>query len=398
MKKLPVIKLKIKKDIPIKAGHPWIFSNAIEKQLDLEPGALVSVVSHTEEALGIGTFNSNTSIRVRIITNDAEAEIDAKFFTAKFLELDERKRKFLLQNTDGYRVAHADADSLPGLIVDRYADVFVFQIHTAGMEQFRNIIIEALKTAFKPVAIVERSDVEVRKREGLKDSPVCVHYGNIDGPVEFSESGHKFLADVLKGQKTGFFLDQRDARIKVLSLAGEKCVLNLFGYTGAFSVYAAMAGAKKVITVDASGAALELAKKNFILNDIAIDKEQFQFIEADVFNFLNNKKIYDYNFDFIICDPPAYAKTSKDLSNALLAYTNLNKRCFALLKEKGILVTSSCSAAVGPEDFKNVLRLACGQAARDARILDFIGQPFDHTQKLSFPEGRYLNTAFLEVI
>jgi 23S rRNA (cytosine1962-C5)-methyltransferase len=232
----------------------------------------------------------------------------------------------------------------------------------------------------------------------LPDAPVTVHKGEVGATVSFQEAGLSFFADVLKGQKTGFFLDQRDARLAVQRLAKGKRVLNLFGYTGAFSVHAQRGGASFVSTVDVSHSALELAEKNMILNGFdARDEARFAFLEADVLDLFNGDTLPDGPFDLIICDPPAFAKTERHLPQAMKAYTDLNQACLENLPVGGLLVSSSCSGRVTPEDFRSMLRLAAGRAKRDVRLLDFLTQPADHAERLAFPEGRYLKTAILEV-
>lgn len=395
----PTVILKPGRDVPIRAGHPWIFSEAIKQDVRGEAGMLVKIESAQGEPLGLGTWNGNTSIRVRVLTRNVEEKIDTKFFAARFKDLSSWKLSKLPKKTDGYRVVHAEADGLPGLIVDRYADVLVFQLHTAGMDLLREEIVEALKKTFKPTAIVERSDLEVRKIEGLRDQPSGVIYGDVEHVVEFQEAGVKFVADVLHGQKTGFFLDQREARLTVGKLAKGRRVLNLFGYTGAFSVHAALGGADFVTTIDVSRSALELAQKNFSLNGLdPEDEAKFQFMEADVFELLDDPAQREEEYDLIICDPPALAKSEKHLPQAIRAYTELNMSCLKLLKPGGILVTSSCSGRLDPEGFRSLLRIAAGRAGKDVRVLDWISQPVDHAERLAFPEGRYLKTAILEVV
>jgi 23S rRNA (cytosine1962-C5)-methyltransferase len=360
----PRVRLKPTKDIPVRAGHPWIFSHALETG-EAGLGEIVVVEDTRGHALGLGTYNPNTNIRVRMLTRRADEIIDAQFFAARLQKLDAWKRSHLPKDTDGYRLVHAEADGLPGLIVDRYADTFVFQIHTAGMELLRAPIIEALKT-LQPKAIVERS---------------------------------AFLADVLKGQKTGFFLDQRDARLAVGRLAKGRRVLNLFAYTGAFSVHAANGGAKFVTTVDSSHNALELAQKNIALNKFdPEDATRFALLEADVMDLMGDRSIPNGPYDLIVCDPPAFAKSERHLTQALKAYTDLHRACLAQLPAGGILVTSSCSGRVSPEEFRTMLRIAAGQAGKNVRVLAWINQPADHAECLAFPEGRYLKTAVLQVV
>jgi 23S rRNA (cytosine1962-C5)-methyltransferase len=395
---MPIAILKPGKDIPLAAGHPWVFSNAVDKVEGTPgPGDLIEVKSAKGASLGVGTWNGMNSIRIRMLTGDANEKIDSNFFAKRFSQLATWKEAHLPKDTNGYRLVHAEADGIPGLIADRYADVFVFQIHTVGMDRLRNEIIAALKS-LKPLAIVERSDVEARLREGLKELPPAIHFGTIDGPVKFMEHGLTFFADVLNGQKTGFFLDQRDTRSRVGALSKGKRVLNLFGYTGAFSVHAAKGGADFVATVDVSTPALEMAEKQFAANGLdPNDEKKCLFLEADVLDLLDADAIEGGPYDVIVCDPPAFAKTDAQVPNALKAYADVNAACLRQLGVGGNLVTSSCSGRVTSEDFRSMLRLAAGRAGRDVRLLDFLGQPVDHAERLAFPEGRYLKTAILEV-
>jgi 23S rRNA (cytosine1962-C5)-methyltransferase len=391
--------LKPGKEIPILAGHPWIFSNAISRNTQGENGQIVEIKDGRGHSLGLGTWNGLTSICVRLLTSDKDEIIDADFFCKKFKALAAWKKTRLPSKTTGFRVAHAEADGLPGLILDKFGDVFVFQLHTAGMDLLRDEIIQAIKKTFKPTAIVERSDLDVRKIEGLSDKPIAVHEGKIDGLVTFQEAGINFYADVLHGQKTGFFLDQRDARLTVGQLAKGKRVLNLFGYTGAFSVHAALGKADFVATVDVSRQALETAEENFKLNQLdPEDENRFLFLEANVMDLLRDKEIPGAPYDLIVCDPPAFAKSERHMAQAMKAYTDLNADCLRQLETGGLLVTSSCSGRVTPEDFRSMLRIAAGHAQKSVRVIQWISQPIDHAERLAFPEGRYLKTAVLEVI
>jgi 23S rRNA (cytosine1962-C5)-methyltransferase len=407
---IPKLWLRNGRETPLLAGHPWIFSKGIETGPIDESGkpvrevGLVKVYSGQKDFLGIGMYNPNTSISVRMISlhrdDEKDFKVDRDFFVRKFKSLEGAKKEFLAVATTAYRLVNADADWLPGLIMDRYENIFVFQIHTAAMDKYRDLIVEALKEAFDPEAIVERSDIDSRKADGLASLPVKIHYGKVSGPVEFCENGVKFLADVLGGQKTGFFLDQRDSRKRVGELARGKRVLNLFSYTGGFGLYAALNGAAKVTTIDASEPALELAQENFRLNGIKIDDkknfDKYDFICADVFDFLSSINIGDY--DLIVCDPPAFAKSNDKIDVAKKAYTSVNRRCMDLLSSGGILVTCSCSGRITQEDFRDILRFSAGRSKKDMRVLSALTQPFDHTERVSFPEGRYLKTFVLQCL
>jgi len=265
------------------------------------------------------------------------------------------------------------------------------------MDRFRELIIAALKDAFSPRAIVERSDLNVRKREGLKDGPTQVHFGSIDGPVPFKERGIHFLANVLSGQKTGFFLDQREVREQVGRLASEKSVLNLFCYTGAFSVHAAKGGAKSITSVDGSLEALKLAEEHFRINDLDPDDPKYLFVEGDVFDYCADQREQKKKYDLVICDPPAFAKSLDKHRVAMEAYIRINRLALALVEPGGILVTSSCSGVISAEDFRSAVRVAGGKLGRHLKVLKTLSQPFDHTDSLAFPEGRYLKILILEV-
>ncbi len=395
---LPKLRLKSRRDQPIRAGHPWIFSEAIQEIPAVEDGALVAVCAENGDVLGQGMWNSRTSIRVRMLSRDAIENIDQAFFEKRLRDLRAWKTSRLPPQTTGYRLVHAEADNLPGLIVDVYGEVVVFQLHTLGMDRFREVLIRALQEVLSPVAIVERSDVDVRKIEGLRDQPVGLRFGTLPDVVSFDEAGIHFLADVVHGQKTGFFLDQREARLQVGQLAKGKRVLNLFSYSSAFGVHAAHGGAEFVASIDASRSALELAEKQFAMNGFdPANESKFLFLEADVFELIRDPELPGGPYDVVISDPPALAKSSSQVDHALKAYATLNTACFKLLEVGGILVASSCSGRVTPEDFRSTLRLAAGRAGRDVRLLDWITQPIDHSERLAFPEGRYLKTAILEV-
>jgi 23S rRNA (cytosine1962-C5)-methyltransferase len=331
--------------------------------------------------------------------------IDAGFFSRRFSRLLAEKKRWLPADTDGFRLVHADADYLPGLIVDLYGKTAVFQIHTAGMEAHRKTIAEVLHDPLGPVGaacVVERSDVEARRQEGLEKRPAEVHYGKADGPAAFRENGLLMYADVLEGQKTGFFLDQREARSRVRAFAAGRRVVNLFSYSCAFGLAALAGGAREILNVDVSGAALDLGRRIFSENGYAPDIScgRVRFEEADVFAYLEAKKEELRAFladGLLVCDPPAFAKSASRLEQAKKAYSGLARLCFGLLEPGALFITSSCSAALSPEEFTAILRVASGRAGRRARVLAAFGQPFDHTTLLAFPEGPYLKSCMMEI-
>ncbi len=397
----PVVTVAPSREIPLLAGHPWIFSQGVKNAPSIPAGSLVEVRSSNGKFLGIGTYHPANTIRVRILTRIQEP-IDRNFFKKRFLSLLEKKQRFLPPRTDGFRLVHADADQLPGLIVDLYADTAVFQIHTAGMERFRDLIIEALSEMPGVRVVVERSDVEARKVEGLPLVKPVVHRGLVQGPIRFHEMGMVLLADVMEGQKTGFYLDQREARHVVHETARTRHVVNLFSYSCSFGLAAWSGGALEVVNVDSSERALRLGSQAFLANGIDPEKERISFHQGDVFEYLEGEgdknKGRPAASHYLICDPPAFAKSRTSLEEAKKAYLRLNTLCFQILQTGDLFLTSSCSGMLSQEEFINLLRLAAGRAGKEARILLVLGQASDHTRLLAFPEGVYLKTVLLEIL
>jgi 23S rRNA (cytosine1962-C5)-methyltransferase len=391
------VTLKPGREAPIRAGHPWVFSNGVARAEDCRTGDVVRVYSAEDELLGTGTFHAGHTIRVRMVAPGRDLAINTDFFAARFKILRDQKRQHLPPNTDGYRLVHGDADYLPGLVVDIYADVAVFQIHTAGMETFRDAVIAALKRVPAPQAIVERSDVEGRTAEGLKGREPSVVFGDLPDRAPFTEDGIRYIADPLYGQKTGFFLDQRPVRRFVRQTAERQRIWNLFSYTGAFTVAAALGGAESILSVDASNTALEGAAEMLRLNGIDPQGRGIEFQQTGMDAFFAERASGDEKVDRIICDPPAFAKHRSELDAAGRGYIGLNQACFRHVASGGMLVTSSCSGVVSADEFRGMVRIAAGNAGRDARIVGEFSQPPDHTRRIAFPEGAYLKTLVLEV-
>ncbi len=404
----PIVTVAPSREIPLFAGHPWVFSQGVKDAPSIPAGSLVEVRSSNGEFVGIGTFHPANTIRVRILTRIREP-IEKDFFKKRFQSLWERKKRFLPPQTDGFRLVHSDADQLPGLIVDIYADTAVFQIHTAGMEGFRDMVVQALSELPEVQTIVERSDVEARKVERLPLLPPVVHRGTVKGPVKFREQGKVMLADVIEGQKTGFFLDQREARYVVSETAKGMRVVNLFSYSCAFGIAAWLGGALEVTNVDSSAIALQLGIQTYLANGIDPEKERIVFHQGDVFEYLEKEMERSASSTslqspsgkksplYLICDPPAFAKSRSSLEAAKKAYVRLNTLCFQNLRAGDLFLTSSCSGMLNQEEFLNLLRLSAGRAGKEARILRVLGQASDHTRTLAFPEGVYLKTVLLEI-
>lgn len=385
-------KVFVKPDVVknLKGGHPWCFSGAVKRmEGPVEDGALCEV--HSDAGyLGTGYYNSRSDIRVRILTR-LHCTIDAAFFRGRIGALREQKEALLPPGTDSYRVVFGENDNLPGLVVDKYGDVLVVQVHTLGMERLKEMVVDALAACFKPRSIFERSDLSVRTREGLPADTRGVLLGEEPGLVVISESGYRFEVDPAGGQKTGFFLDQRENRRSIQCCCRGLRVLNCFSYTGGFSVYAAASGAE-VTSVDISAGAVETARRNFSLN--GMDPEKHGFVEADVFDYL--KHLESGRHGMIILDPPSFAKNRHQLKNAIKAYTTINTMALQKLPETGILVTSSCTSHLDEQTFIKILHQSSVNAGCQLKAVYSSIQPFDHAYNLGFPEGRYLKFLVLQ--
>lgn len=389
----PKIYLKPGKEKPLAAHHHWVFSGAIlKKESDVRSGGVVDVYSSDHKYLGTGYFNEKTSIAVRMLTFEA-GPIDENFFWNKIY----RARNMRLKNfpddiTNAYRVFFSEGDFMPGLIIDRYDGGLVIQIQTLGMDGFRRQILDVLEVMVKPAFIYERSEGTARTEEGLAavNSPQT---GTLpERPVLVRENGVRFQVDIPGGQKTGFFLDQRDNRQVARLLSEGKSVLNCFGYTGGFSVYAALGGAIRTVTVDSSQPALDLARENFRENNL--DPDQHRFIRADVFQFLRED---EEKYDLIVVDPPAFAKKQASLGAAFRGYKDINLQAIKHLRPGGNLLTCSCSYYIDPQTFQTILFSAAMDAGREVQILKKLPQPLDHPINLFHPESEYLKSFLCKV-
>ena len=383
-----MIALTIKKNRigPVLGRHPWVFSQALTKIPDgLPPGEPVRLFSETGEFLASGYFNSYSQIAVRVWGYEKDETIDASFF-ARRVERAYRIRKEYVESpsTNAYRLINGENDLLPGLIVDRYADYLVVQFHTGGIESWKNNIINALETILRPKGIYERSDMPVRKQERL-DSAQGVLSGSVPDRITIRENGFQFLVDVRHGQKTGFFLDQRDKRRACMKYTNGKNVLNCFSYTGGFTVYALAGGARHVTSVDTSEGALELAKENITLN--GFDPVRCEFLCDDVKHYLRN---VEEQFDVAVLDPPAFIKDHRKKKEGIVGYRGINEMAIKALSENGILVTCSCSSHLTLEEFRYLLSEAGGKAGRSLRFLETYTHGIDHPQLVPFTEGSYL--------
>ena len=385
----PVLKLKNGKEVSLKYRHPWVFSGALEELPDgLENGSLVHVADSSGAIIGTGTFSPNSMIAVRVF-EFGEAVINKSWLSDKIKQADSyRKLLGYGENTTGYRVCFSESDGLPGLVVDKYEDVLVLQISTMGMELLKPIIIDVLKKIFSPSAIIEKSELPVRGEEGLPQKSGIL-WGKLKEPVIFKENGHKFFADPIDGQKTGFFMDQKDLRSGIEKWSKGKKVLNLFSYTGASAVYALAGGAKSVNNIDSSELALEGCKKNTELNKLK--KTSIKTEKADIFAWIT-RPIHEPEYDMVIIDPPAIIKNRSDIENGKKAYHFLNRAAMRLVSDQGIFVTSSCSHYLSSDEFRVMLHRAAVQNNMTLHVIGEYGQSSDHPVALNFPESKYLKS------
>jgi 23S rRNA (cytosine1962-C5)-methyltransferase len=382
--------LKKGREKSLRRRHPWLFSGAIDKVIGKpEPGDTVDIQDGSGKVIARGAYSPKSQIRLRAWTYDPQEEIDAKFFRAR-IERALALREVLpaRRHTNALRLVHGESDGLPGLIVDRYADVLVAQFLAAGVERWRDPILDALSELTACEAIFERSDAEVRKLEDLPPRVGFARGNRTASRCPILEYGLNFHVDVEQGQKTGFFLDQRENRQRVRELAAGREVLDGFCYTGGFSIAALAGGAKRITAIESSAGALEVARENLAANPL--DQASIEFVQADVFAHLRVLRDRGASFQLVVLDPPKFAPTAAQARNAARAYKDINLLAFKLLAPGGLLATFSCSGGVSPELFQSIVAGAALDAGADAKIIERFGAAADHPVALEFPEGEYL--------
>ena len=397
----PCIFLRAGREKSLLRRHPWIFSGAVER-VDGAPanGDTLAVRDEAGDFLAWAAYNASSQITARVWSWREDEIIDAEFFRRR-LSAALEARSTLLPRTqvggglnNGARLVHAESDGLPGLIVDRYGDVLVMQIGSAGAERWRDTIADILQELFIPSCIYERSDSDSRGLEGLEARNGALR-GTLPENIEVVEHGLRFKVDVAAGQKTGFYLDQRDNRVLTETLATGRDVLNCFCYTGGFSLYALRGGAKSVLSIDASGDALRNAEQNLLNN--GLDATRAEWREADVFQALRKLRDQGRSFDLIILDPPKFAPTAAFAEKAARGYKDINLLGFKLLRPGGLLATYSCSGGISADLFQKIIAGAALDAGVDAQIVHHLHASADHPVLLSFPEGEYLKGLVLRV-
>lgn len=373
--------------------HPWIFSGAIESYpKGFVSGDIASLYSHTGEFLATAYFNTENSLAGRILSFEKKKPqeiIEEQIKKAVFF----RKGLFTPDVTNCFRCVNAEEDGLPGLIIDLYDDVVVFQINTLGMDKLRSFVVDAIIKELSPKSIYEKSNSSSRLQEGLLKTEGLL-YGTDVSDVTVRENGILFHVSITDGQKTGFFLDQREMRKKIGELAKDKSVLNCFSYSGGFSLFALQGDALKVTSVDTCPKAVELATKNTVINGFSLDKHSI--VKEDVFTFLEKEDLSSY--DIIILDPPAFAKKRQDIEPASRGYKQINQTVIERCKPNTLLLTCSCSYFIDDSLFKQVLFQAASSAKRDVKILQSHIRALDHPISLYHPEGDYLKSYLLWIV
>ncbi|OPY01083.1 MAG: Ribosomal RNA large subunit methyltransferase I [Syntrophorhabdus sp. PtaB.Bin047] len=389
-----MVKLTVRKDRsgPVRGFHPWVFSKALAPIPEgLAPGEPVELYDESGSFLASGYFNSYGQISVRLWGHKKDEPVGTDFFVRRMERAGDIRRRYVESpGTNAYRMVNGESDLLPGLIVDRYGEYLVVQFHTRGMERWKPEVMEALITAFGPRGIWERSDVSVRNVENLGAVRGLLH-GSVPDTIEILENGLRFLVDVREGQKTGFFLDQRDKRSAFRKYAKNRDVLNCFSYTGGFTVYAMAGGARRIVSVDSSRRALDVARENIILN--GFDASRCEFVCDDAKRYLREPA---WRFDAIVLDPPAFIKDRRKKPEGLAGYRAINEMALRNLLSGGVLVTCSCSAHLSLTEFRFLLSEAGAKTGRALTLLETYTHGIDHPQFVPFTEGEYLKCFFLK--
>lgn len=386
--------LKPGREKSVERRHPWIFSGAVLRvEGDPASGATVDVLAANGAFLARAAYSPASQIRARIWTFDPDEAVDASFLRRRLAVAAARRSALIDTRNTACRLVHGEADGLPGLIVDRYDDTVVLQLSAAGPEAWRETIAAALASLPGVACVYERSDVEVRSLEGLAPRTGVVH-GALPATVRMVEDGIAYRVDIAAGHKTGFYLDQRDNRRVVRMHAAGRTVLNMFCYTGAFSLAALAGGAQSVLSVDSSGDALDGARINLAANP-ELPPERATWKEGDAFAELRRLRDAGARFDMIVLDPPKFAPTAAHAERAARAYKDINLLALKLLRDDGLLATFSCSAAIDAKLFAQILAGAAQDAGTDAAIVARLAAGADHPATLAFPEGDYLKGLLL---
>ncbi|EID4390192.1 class I SAM-dependent methyltransferase [Vibrio vulnificus] len=371
--------------------HPWIFSRGIDRvEGNPQLGETVDVYGHDGKWLAKAAYSPESQIRARVWSFDKQ-EINKAFFVKRIQEAQLLREDVIIRDgLTGYRLIAAESDGMPGVTIDRYQNFFVCQLLSAGAEHQKQNIVDALIEVFPDCNVYERSDVSVRKKEGLQETTGVLHGEMPPKSVVIEENGVKISVDIVGGHKTGFYLDQRDSRQQAMKYVKDKEVLNCFSYTGGFGLYALKGGAKRVINADVSQPALDTAKFNAELNEFDISKKRAVFLNADVFKLLREYRDQGTTFDVVIMDPPKFAESKAQLNGACRGYKDINMLAMQILKPGGTLLTYSCSGLMDQVLFQKIIADAAVDAGRSVKFVERFEQAADHPTDTAYPEGFYL--------
>ncbi|RSD29950.1 class I SAM-dependent methyltransferase [Vibrio pectenicida] len=395
----PAIYLEKGREKSLKRRHPWIFSRGIKK-IEGEPslGETMDVFAHDGTWLAKAAYSPHSQIRARIWSFDKQ-NIDLDFFVKRIQQALLLRQEIIERDgLTGYRLIAAESDGLPGITVDKYQNYLVCQLLSAGAEYQKEKLIKALLEVFPDNNIYERSDVSVRKKEGLTERTGVLHGEVPPQSLVIEENEIKISVDIMGGHKTGFYLDQRDSRYQAVKYCKDKDVLNCFSYTGGFGLYALKGEAKRVINADVSQPALDMAKQNAEINQFDITKKRAVFLNADVFKLLREYRDQGTKFDVVIMDPPKFAESKAQLNGACRGYKDINMLAMQILRPGGTLLTYSCSGLMEQALFQKIIADAALDAGRQVKFIERFEQAADHPTDTAYPEGFYLKGFACKVI
>lgn len=377
--------------------HPWIFSGAIARVSEsLQNGDIVSVYNHDDEFIAYGMYNKQSRVAVRLLEWDPQKEISEGWWRDRLQRAVKNRTHLLNDKNNTVRLVFAEADFLPGLIADKYGDYISVQVHAAGMERVKAIVVDELQQLLNPKGVYERSDLKSREHEGLADTNGLLAGEMPPSFVDIIENGIHYQVNIVEGQKSGFYCDQRDNRYITSKYVKDKRVLDCFCYSGGFTLNAFREGAASVTSVDSSALAIETLQKNIQLN--GFDSSKHIAVQSDVNKYLRELGEQREKFDLIILDPPKYAPSRSTLEKASRAYKDLNRRGLMLLNSGGLLATFSCSGAMEIDTYKQVLAWAALDAGKEIQFIYQYCQPEDHPVRASFPESEYLKGLLVRVL
>lgn len=387
----PAIYLVKGREKSLRRKHPWVFSRGISKvEGEPELGETVDVFTNDGQWLAKAAYSPHSQIRARVWSFEKQA-IDKTFFVKRIQDANLLRQDIIERDgLTGYRLIAAESDGLPGITIDKYQNFLVCQLLSAGADYNRQTLVEALREVFPECSIYERSDVAVRKKEGLEQTTGVLFGDEPPKSVVIEENGIKISVDIVGGHKTGFYLDQRDSRQQSMKYVKDKEVLNCFSYTGGFGLYALKGGAKRVINADVSQPALDTAKANAELNGFDISKKRGVFLNADVFKLLREYRDQGTKFDVVIMDPPKFADNKSQLTGACRGYKDINMLAMQILNPGGTLLTYSCSGLMDQVLFQKVIADAAVDANRQVKFVERFEQAADHPTDTAYPEGFYL--------